>query len=1539
MNARTRSAGRIALEFSWVLALCVLVAGVGACFLATVSWTAVILTVGSLVFATVVWFLARAYGSRYQSRRSSQGLASELSAQPTMFHSGFRESTTPDELKLKFSHALDNLRATLGPAFLYELPWYLLIGESGSGKSTSLRRSNIKWPLGGERQGIGGTVSCDWWFADEAVILDTAGRFSVHGEMSPSEPVWDGFLDLLKKYRPRRPIDGVVLTIPADALIPERKVNAERFYAEAERKAAVLREKLMSLEERLGFIFPVFILVTKCDKIRGFEEFSSALHPAAQQSLFGWGNPHGLEERFDPSWIDEVFQGLRGDIGESSAAILKSPESLRSADLIYLFPDEFAATKDFLKIYLAKIFEWTRFQESHFFRGIFFSSSGQDEMPLSSLFDLGPRPEETSSLDRSAPQTDDFLRPNEELFGRPYFVQDFYEKKVFGESGLSRPSKRTKGARTASRGVLALAACLLCVLGSAGIAYVFAKASGSIETIAADVTSVAQLDFTGGQAISRAQTGAEENRIAKAYRSLEARSGATLEFSFLGGDALLDSASESLDRLFLSALAEIRKDSGDSAYYEREFRDTPFYGLNERLENALTIESELRSFSEKKTPVSNVAAAYWRAYRPQDPQLERALLDFVGASTDDELSQRQSELGVVVRRIEREIIVPSDEGQESGRVLSALERVLGERGGVRLLPAADAVEATRFEGYLDLLRRGRKFRETFLTITRGIDSPPTFGEVLECARALGVLDSKLRKLNAAFRTRPGDSKYRSPTTFLLGPEFFGAAGASEELRKLATLGPRLKSWSYPEAERWIDSTFREISDSADAQLRAVGIESVAGNDGSLEWRAVLGSNQDSKFPAVLLEMVRYRDAIPDFPEDPTEIPFWGEAVGSSSESFLSSTKDALRQFFETHGANERLFAVVSATDGGAAKLRGVCERQGQLGLRVAELRGARERYQRRILSAARFLAAADLVLFVDSQSKKLRSRGDVEIRTKGETNFRVLESIERSIDSDLLTGAVEGLHVALGDFRTSGFPQAEQFYRQLTRFGGKAAAKHLSALRESLRVDDGFLPDAELEDSAAKEFWSGGERSPDVYRLIFGAETVSKYVESRFESLNAFIDSGAAAHDLLAAVGEDALDAEQNAQRSFWRAYGLAVRNATRSRATVRKVKATLTDLSKLRGDPSSTFGVEIARRLASFRPDDSAETKNRLEQAERELQRHVRRVLQYLLADRVLFQLDAFLSRFERNYQGKFPFADSQDDVSSIAMFELLTSPEVKFFVQEQRGATEFTFDDLLILSALDGGEFAKSLEVFRGKLRDLSKFLFLRNGNPKDPVELERLRVPMSVYFRAGDPEKISADTKRISYLAIDLPSNDFRLTSYTDAGRDRLAAEKKWFDFSAGTQRVDVLFGVNDPNPNERTFSHLRLLRSGQRFAASSVTQERNQGRFARARLERGGPWYIFRLVRAFAADTDDRDRRPTRHHPAGHTLRFELEATSIVQGRRGLARKLSLDVVLSVHGGEATKLLPPVLGTRAPKRQGTRWEPGKMPPPRKRDPAAK
>jgi type VI secretion system protein ImpL len=141
---------------------------------------------------------------------------------------------------------------------LYVLPWYLIIGESGSGKTTSIKSARLSSPFAevNRTSGISGTRNCDWWFFEQAIIIDTAGRYAIPVDEGRDKEEWQKFLNLLVKYRKKEPLHGLIVTVAADKLLES---SAEAL----EEDGKNIRRRIDELMRVLGVKFPVYLLITE----------------------------------------------------------------------------------------------------------------------------------------------------------------------------------------------------------------------------------------------------------------------------------------------------------------------------------------------------------------------------------------------------------------------------------------------------------------------------------------------------------------------------------------------------------------------------------------------------------------------------------------------------------------------------------------------------------------------------------------------------------------------------------------------------------------------------------------------------------------------------------------------------------------------------------------------------------------------------------------------------------------------------------------------------------------------------------------------------------------------------------------------------------------------------------------------------------------------------------------------------------------------------------------------------------------------------
>jgi type VI secretion system protein ImpL len=344
--------------------------------------------------------------------------------------------------------------ATLfGRSFMHDLPWYLIIGAPGAGKTTVLLNSGLRFPLARGRageavRGIGGTRHCDWWFAAEAVLIDTAGRYTTQdSDRRADAAAWQAFLDLLKRHRPRRPLNGVLLALSATDLL---QASPQRLATQARE----LRERLAELRERLDFAVPAYVLVTKCDLLPGFDAFFADLNDGARAQV--WGATLRTDARTD-AWAEQLA-ALDGRLHARLLARLAAEPDEKRRNAIHAFPRHWRALAQASRNLLDALGTPER-GSVPMLRGLYFTSATQP-----------------SSAGRDA---------------RSYFVTRLLRDVVFAESGLAGRTPQTlERQRWCERGALAAAAAAF-VAGGAFAWHAQQQQAQAIEALSAQMPALA----------------------------------------------------------------------------------------------------------------------------------------------------------------------------------------------------------------------------------------------------------------------------------------------------------------------------------------------------------------------------------------------------------------------------------------------------------------------------------------------------------------------------------------------------------------------------------------------------------------------------------------------------------------------------------------------------------------------------------------------------------------------------------------------------------------------------------------------------------------------------------------------------------------------------------------------------------------------------------------------------------------------------------------------------------------------------------------
>ncbi|MBC8462199.1 MAG: hypothetical protein H8D67_29880 [Deltaproteobacteria bacterium] len=348
------------------------------------------------------------------------------------------------QLRESFARAMKQLKANFpGRNYRYQIPWFMMVGEAASGKTTALGNTGLNLPLGKPaEEGLRRTQHCNWWFFYKGTVLDIAGDYVLRTDGKTSgDKGWRSLLRLLRKYRPERPIDGVILTIPCTDIINPQKMSDEQI-DKLEEKATLLYNKLWQAQKTLGMCFPLYILVTKCDQITGFKSFCDEIPERLHQDIFGWSSPYALETAYSPHWVDEAVHNICRHLYQTQMEVIADGIQVQDKDGFFLFPAEFQSMLEPLRIFLDNLFKQSAYHEAFFFRGLYFCGDGGGEVPARPILS-----DEATSIDSPPVSTADPIlsaspAQTESASKKPLFLKHLFERKVFPEYGLARPAAR-----------------------------------------------------------------------------------------------------------------------------------------------------------------------------------------------------------------------------------------------------------------------------------------------------------------------------------------------------------------------------------------------------------------------------------------------------------------------------------------------------------------------------------------------------------------------------------------------------------------------------------------------------------------------------------------------------------------------------------------------------------------------------------------------------------------------------------------------------------------------------------------------------------------------------------------------------------------------------------------------------------------------------------------------------------------------------------------------------------------------------------------
>jgi type VI protein secretion system component VasK len=400
--------------------------------LGILSWDTVVFILVTVVALVAVFLLAWWILRRQQAR----GLSDELMRRQerNLASANPERKANLQPITEEFRRNIDFLRKMKkknGIPAIYYLPWYMIIGAPASGKSVLLKGSGFRFCVNDTPLKEGGTLHCDWWFTNQGIFLDTAGRLTVHEGGAADRTEWEALLRLLRRFRGKRPVDGIIVTVGANFLL-------EKTEREIQAYARQVRERIDRSTEFLRIRMPVFVAVTKCDLVDGFKEFFDALPEAALSQILGWTNETMAFEGTEQ--VEEAFRGIADRCRDLRPMVLETEGSREKRRQMYPFPEEFENLGEPLLSFVEGLFREDMYTRSPALAGLYFTSGTQEGTTVSRYFrrvgeQLGLPAE---ALGRTFGEQEE---------RRPYFVRDLFWRVIAPSTGLVVPVDSEKDAR------------------------------------------------------------------------------------------------------------------------------------------------------------------------------------------------------------------------------------------------------------------------------------------------------------------------------------------------------------------------------------------------------------------------------------------------------------------------------------------------------------------------------------------------------------------------------------------------------------------------------------------------------------------------------------------------------------------------------------------------------------------------------------------------------------------------------------------------------------------------------------------------------------------------------------------------------------------------------------------------------------------------------------------------------------------------------------------------------------------------------------
>ncbi len=281
------------------------------------------------------------------------------------------------DLDLLLNDANRKLRASQqGAKTLDLLPLLYILGEQGSAKTTQIIHSGLDSELlSGTVPREGETVAtpvANVWFTRQAAILEVGEAVRQSSHL---------LTRLIERTRPRAyrsAFGSAAASRAAVVCVSVEQLLAADAGASSLAAARATGGQLREISRLLGTPLPVYVIVTKLDRVPHFEEFVRNLSNDEVRQILGNTLPRidasaGLYADRATSQLSGVLNALCYAVGEFRVEMLARETEPRNAPGVYEFPREFGKLRKNLNEYLVELCKPSQLSVNPYLRGFYFS--------------------------------------------------------------------------------------------------------------------------------------------------------------------------------------------------------------------------------------------------------------------------------------------------------------------------------------------------------------------------------------------------------------------------------------------------------------------------------------------------------------------------------------------------------------------------------------------------------------------------------------------------------------------------------------------------------------------------------------------------------------------------------------------------------------------------------------------------------------------------------------------------------------------------------------------------------------------------------------------------------------------------------------------------------------------------------------------------------------------------------------------------------------------------------------------------------------